>query len=76
MAIAATVLSLEMLVNDWAEWGTAFPVARRQAELVFASASQLSPSRWLEYYLPRRAELDPVLVRFFGPSGTTISEFD
>lgn len=68
MAIAATLLSLEMLVNDWAAWGTTFPTARQQAESLLASVPKLRPSRWLDSYLPNRAEMDPDLVRSFGPT--------
>jgi len=67
MALAATLLSLEMLVNDFAGWGTAFPAARSQAEAVFAGASQQASCEWLEFYLPRRAELGPNVLRDFGP---------
>jgi hypothetical protein len=67
MAIAATLLSLEMLVHNFGGWGTNFPVARSEAESVFARVSKQAPCRWLDYYLPNRAEIDPVLLQAFGP---------
>ena len=64
--LAAMLFSLEILAYDFAGWGTANPAARESA--IFALGSDASvPLEWLDYYVPRRAELGPDLVRSFGP---------
>jgi hypothetical protein len=71
MALAAAFLSLEMLVNDFAGWWAAFPMARNQAGAVLSSALQVSRCDCLDYYLPRRNEIAPSALRDFGPHSTS-----
>ena len=62
MYLASVLLSLEMLVHDFAGWGRAHPEARKRASEILGRKIN-----WLEYYLPRRHELDPARLREFGP---------
>lgn len=63
--LAAMLLTAEVLAEDFAGWGTAYPMARQLA------LGALGPGdgnmEWLDCYLPRRAELGADLVRAFGP---------
>jgi hypothetical protein len=68
MAVAATLLALEILVADFAGWGIAFPEERRRASDILGGFSQRTEPSWLDFYLPRRAELDDDQRRAFGPS--------
>ncbi len=54
MLLASVLLSLEVLANDIAGWGTACPEARVQAKELLG----LQPTSWLDFYLPRRANID------------------
>jgi len=61
---AAILLGLEMLADGFAGWGIKYPDAQARARLIFGEA----PShQWLDYYLPRRANLTPEDLRRFGP---------
>ena len=62
MFLASVLLSLEMLVHDFAGWGRAHPEARKRASEILGRKIT-----WLEYYLPRRHELDPARLKEFGP---------
>lgn len=63
--LAAVLLSLEVLANDFAGWGTALPEARRKATNLMGEPRQT----WLDLILPGRAGLDASLLRErFGPS--------
>ncbi|HVO33040.1 MAG TPA: hypothetical protein VMU17_03935 [Elusimicrobiota bacterium] len=64
--LAAMLLSAEMLASDFAGWGTAHPMARQASIDAFGSEGG-AQTEWLDYYLPRRAELGAVLVKAFGP---------
>ena len=64
--LAAMLLSAEMLASDFAGWGTAYPFARQACVEAFGSEDG-TKMEWLDYYLPRRAELGADLVRTFGP---------
>ena len=57
---ASVLLALNMLANDFAGWGAAFPAARRQALEILGDSPS---SEWLDYYLPRRATLDAEKTR-------------
>ena len=68
IAEAAMLLSAEMLVSDFAGWGTSCPHARRAADLALGTTGSTDPAlEWLDYCLPRRSELDDDVVRAFGP---------
>lgn len=62
--IASVLLCLEMLIHDFAGWGKAHPEARRKASEIYGSKII-----WLDYYLPRRHQLDPAKIKEFGPAG-------
>ena len=62
MFLSSVLLSLEMLVQDFAGWGRAYPEARKRASEILGRKIV-----WLEYYLPRRDRLDPVKLKEFGP---------
>lgn len=64
--LAAMLLSAEMLASDFAGWGTAYPFARHACVEAFGCEGG-TQMEWLDYYLPRRAELGADLVRSFGP---------
>ena len=66
MLLAAMLLSLEILVSDFAGWGSAYPTAWEAARRAFGPDDD-APMEWLDYYLPRRAELEADLVKVFGP---------
>jgi hypothetical protein len=56
----------DILVADFAGWGTAHPDARK------AASDALGPDRgtnlkWLDYYLPRRTELGANDLARFAP---------
>jgi len=62
--LAAVLLSLEILANDFAGWGSAEPEAQRAAIRLMGGPRQA----WLDLILPRRSELDgSLLKRKFGP---------
>jgi len=63
--LAAVLLSLEVLANDFAGWGTARPDAMRRAIVVMGYKRQA----WLDYILPRRNEINKEeLMQKFGPA--------
>lgn len=62
MFLSSVLLSLEMLVHDFAGWGRAYPEARKKASEILGGRII-----WLEYYLPRRHQLEPEKLKDFGP---------
>lgn len=62
---AAVLLALEVLANDLAGWGTVYPAARLRAIELLGS----QPTYWLDFYLPRRANIDSATWKRFGPAG-------
>lgn len=65
--LAAVLLSAEILASDLAGWGAAYPL-ERPAVIEALALDAGAPMEWLDYYLPRRAELGPDVLRAFGPS--------
>jgi hypothetical protein len=63
MVLASVLLSLEVLANDFAGWGSAYPGERDTALGILGGQR----CEWLDYYLPRRASLTPELLHQFGP---------
>jgi hypothetical protein len=57
--LAAILLALYMLVNDFAGWGTACPDARN-----YALQLNLNGSDWLIFYVPTE---DSSVVQLFAP---------
>ena len=66
--LATVLLGLDFLTNDFSGWGTAFPGEREKAIGLLQSNPQSPKSIWLDYYLPRRAEMDPSQLKALAPS--------
>jgi hypothetical protein len=66
--LAAVLLSLDVLVDDFAGWGTAFPNEQAAAREILVG--RLSPLKleWLEFYLPRRTGLSSDMLQGFRPA--------
>jgi hypothetical protein len=62
MFLSSVLLCLEMLIHDFAGWGKACPDARKKASEIYGNKSM-----WLDYYLPKRGQVDPVKIKEFGP---------
>ena len=69
MFLAAILLAIDMLVNRFAGWGTAFPEARSEAFQVLGLKRGQTSTPWLDFYLLRRSEVDASLIAEFGPAG-------
>jgi hypothetical protein len=67
--IAAIILALEMLADDFAGWGTRFPVAMQRASQVVGDTLPNRRTRLLDVFLPQRANLESTLLEQFGPAG-------
>lgn len=66
--LSAALLALEILADDFAGWGTAFPdEATRAQEILVPRMERLRPS-WLEFYFPHGPNVTPEFLRAFGPS--------
>ena len=68
MALGATLLVLEILADDFAGWGAAFPDERKRASDILGADFERSQPSWLDFYFPRRSELEPEFFKGFGPS--------
>ena len=69
MLVASVLLSVEILANDFAGWGLAYPNARFEALSILADDPQSPRTTWLDYYLPQRANLDKATTfQQFGPN--------
>jgi hypothetical protein len=66
--LAAVLLSLEMLSNDFLGWGKAYPQERLEALRILKDNPESPKSAWLDYYLPQRADLDPSQMKIFAPT--------
>jgi hypothetical protein len=66
--LSTVLLSLEFLVNDFSGWGSAYPDERAEAAGVLGANPESPQSTWLDYYLPKRAQMDPTLLKTFEPS--------
>jgi hypothetical protein len=67
--IAAIILALEMLADDFAGWGTRFPVAMQQASQILGDNLRNHRTRLLDVCLPQRANIESTLLEQFGPTG-------
>ena len=61
--IMTLLLSLEVLASDFAGWGRRFPMAKRKATAVLNEYLPTTRTRLLDYYLPRRGDQRPELVK-------------
>ena len=68
LCLSAALLALEMLTNDFAGWGKAYPEEREKALNILGDKSENPRNTWLDFYLPRRPELAPSLLKDFGPN--------
>jgi hypothetical protein len=64
--LAAMLLALDVLANNFASWGTAFPGLASAATTALGGSSPPSDF-WLNYYLPRRRSLTAEELASFGP---------
>ncbi len=62
--LAGTLLGAEMLVNDFAGWGSAYP---ENAALARSVLGDSAGTAWLDFYLPRRHDLAATVLAGFGP---------
>ncbi|MHB9026541.1 MAG: hypothetical protein ACYC7E_20590 [Armatimonadota bacterium] len=66
--LASMLLSAEMLMSDFAGWGTAYPNARSAVTTALGtSVNGTIIFEWLDYYLPQREEIEEELLIAFGP---------
>lgn len=68
-ALAAALLSLEILANDVGGWGKKFPEEQTEARKILNSSGQ-SGSAWLDLYMPDRNDLNAsaeMLRQFVAP---------
>jgi hypothetical protein len=68
MFLSSLLLSLEILTNDFAGWGTSYPSERSEAFAVLGDQPKNPRSTWLDFYLPRRGEFTAAVLRDFGPA--------
>lgn len=69
MLLAAELLSVEMLANDFAGWGEAYPHEQQSARQIMESVPLNRRLDWADYYLPKWRSLDSArLMRSFGPN--------
>jgi hypothetical protein len=66
--IAAIMLAMEMLANNFADLATRFPSAAMSAELTLRLHNR-SPTLFLDAYMPKRDELDLVALKAFSSFG-------
>lgn len=67
MFLASILLSIEILVDNFAGWGTAFPTERVEAIKLFDNLSINKRTFWLDYYLVNRDKIEPDIIKDFGP---------
>jgi hypothetical protein len=65
MLLAAFKLALEMLANDFAGWGKAYSEEHKKSLELLADKKRRTSL--LDFYLPRRDELDAPLLQTLGP---------
>jgi hypothetical protein len=71
IALAATLLALEVLADDFARWGTAFPNERKRASEILGPGSERLQPSWLDFYFPYPSKLGPEFFHGFGPEKYT-----
>jgi hypothetical protein len=65
--IAASLLALEMLANDLAGWGTAYPPLRKAAGDALGYKGAGGPTPWMDLFLPGRESFDQPTLSALGP---------
>ncbi|HTZ18200.1 MAG TPA: hypothetical protein VMB78_07150 [Dissulfurispiraceae bacterium] len=51
-SLASMLLSLEMLANDFSDWGKSYPAERAEALHILKDNPELPATPWIDYYLP------------------------
>lgn len=65
--LSALLLTAEMLINDFAGWGTAFPNEQKEVGKLYNDFSIDAQTIWLDYYLENRSEISSEIILAFGP---------
>ena len=68
VVLATVLLCLEVLVNDFAGWGSAYPECRSVAVDVLKADPERPRTVWLDFYLPRRQNMAAADLRKFRAS--------
>lgn len=68
MFLAKILVSVEILADNFAGWGTAFPTERSEAIKIFDKFSITNRTFWLDYYLGNRDKIEPDIIKGFGPN--------
>jgi hypothetical protein len=68
MFLSAYLLSLEMLINDFAGWSKINPQEKEQALQLMKDVPSDKLTYWLDFYLPRRNEISEKILKDFGPN--------
>ena len=64
---SAILLSIEMLVNNFAGWGNKYSSESQKCDEMFDSLSVQNRNFWLDYILPDRDQIAPETIEAFGP---------
>jgi hypothetical protein len=68
VAIAATILALEVLASGFANWGTRFPGAKRRAQVLLGRYTLSSRTCLMDRYLYPRSYISPAFINALSPS--------
>jgi hypothetical protein len=66
--IAKVILAMEVLSSDFAGWGTRFPNAKQQAEIILRAAPFTSGLCMMDYYLYRSLDSQRDITRMLAPT--------
>lgn len=64
---SAILLSVEMLVNDFAGWGSNYSAESQKCGELFNTLGIKNKSFWLDYILPNRDQISHEMIKGFGP---------
>jgi hypothetical protein len=65
--IATTVLSLEVLANDFATWSAKYPSAKRRARAILQEFTLSSRAGLMDRYLYPRSYINPAFINALAP---------
>jgi hypothetical protein len=66
--IATTVLSLEVLANDFATWSAKYPVAKQRARAILQEFALSSRTGLMDRYLYPRSYINPAFINALAPT--------
>ena len=66
MYLSSFLLSLEMIVNDFANLGSKYPKQMKEALQLMTDSECKNKTYWLDFYLPRRNELSLEVLERWG----------